>query len=174
MAKKKKEKRPTLKLVSAPVQRELTPRESKRIEAIWTALGKMTGAETMEDFELGFMRDCNPSEEIRIWEGIMVCCLLVQARAYTKMDQTVAQNVVNFFIGKTAGIHLAKLLPEEVLEVAEQVWDELHHTRKPMSELIKEIQQATYGQKEKDNQTDLPASPGRLPERDVEDREEGS
>lgn len=97
-----------------------------RVRRVWVGLGELTGCSSLEEFELGFMRDLMPDREIFVWEGILICCLKTQERAKTPISKEVAQAIVNYFIGKTAGLTLTNLLDDHVRETAERVWANLH------------------------------------------------
>ena len=58
-----------------PIRHESLPPELlERIEAIFGVIGRYTGM-TLEQFEVGFMRDMDPEGEVALWCGITAAWL---------------------------------------------------------------------------------------------------
>src|SRR5262245_27974965 len=58
------------KLVSGPIRHEsLPPKLLELVEAIYDVIGPYLET-TLEQFEIGFMRDANPESEVAIWASI--------------------------------------------------------------------------------------------------------
>jgi len=63
------------KLVPGPIRHEsLSPQLLEMIEAIYGEIGRYLGT-TLEQFEIGFMRDANPEREVSIWASITAAWL---------------------------------------------------------------------------------------------------
>jgi hypothetical protein len=63
------------KLVPGPIRHEsLPPKLLETVEAVYDVIGEFLGT-TLEQFEIGFMRDANPDSEVAIWASITAAWL---------------------------------------------------------------------------------------------------
>lgn len=63
------------KLVPGPIRHEsLPPKLLEMVEAVYDVIGQYLGT-TLEQFEIGFMRDANPDSEAAIWASITAAWL---------------------------------------------------------------------------------------------------
>ena len=78
MAKKKPVRRVKLgDLKPGPIRNELTAAQLGDIKDIWSVVGPCQDG-TLEQFEIGFMRDRNPDREILIWRRIAETLVILQ------------------------------------------------------------------------------------------------
>jgi hypothetical protein len=76
------------KLVLGPIRHEtLPPQMLNMIEAIYGEIGRYLGT-TLEQFEIGFMRDANPESEVAIWASITAAWLAYHEKFLN--DETLA------------------------------------------------------------------------------------
>ena len=63
------------KLVPGPIRNESLPAELlEQIRAVYDVIGPYLGT-TLEQFEIGFMRDSNPAREVAVWCSIIAAWL---------------------------------------------------------------------------------------------------
>jgi len=80
-----------------PVRGELTDEQSEKLKTIYKICGHLN-APTLEEFELGFMRDLNPDNEIRIWSHISLAFYKAMQRYPKQMPKTEAEMILTCFI----------------------------------------------------------------------------
>jgi hypothetical protein len=66
------------KLRHGPIRHESLPAELlERIETVYKVIDRFLGM-TLEQFEIGFMRDLHPQSEVALWRGITTAWLAYQ------------------------------------------------------------------------------------------------
>jgi hypothetical protein len=95
----------------------LSPELLEHIKAIFEVIGPFLGS-TLEQFEIGFMRDMHPEAEVGVWAGIATAWLAYHEKFLN--DQTVAEEeekkLITALIAISTGLEdLSKLnVPVEV------------------------------------------------------------
>jgi hypothetical protein len=106
------------KLVPSPIRHEsLPPQMLEMIEAIYEEIGRYLGT-TLEQFEIGFMRDANPGSEVAVWVSITSAWLAYHEKFLNgeTMPDTEEKRLLGALIAISTGItDLARLaVPIEI------------------------------------------------------------
>jgi hypothetical protein len=106
------------KLVPGPIRHEtLPPQMLEMIEAIYGEIGQYLGT-TLEQFEIGFMRDANPESEVAIWASITAAWLAYHEKSLNEetLPDSDEKKLLAALISISTGVtDLAKLgVPVEV------------------------------------------------------------
>ena len=117
------------KLRQGPIGHETLPPELlDRIKIVFDLIGRYTGM-TLEEFEIGFMRDMHPEREVAIWCSITAAWLAYHENYLDNetLPDDEERSLVAAVIAISTGVDdVAKLnVPEEVGRRLLQCYDEL-------------------------------------------------
>jgi hypothetical protein len=114
-----------------PIRNESLPPEMlKQIEAIFDVIGSYIGM-TLEQFEIGFMRDVHPEDEVALWSSITAAWLAYHEKHLgdVTLPDEEERSLLAALIAISAGIDdVANLnVPAEVGRRLLQCYDELRN-----------------------------------------------
>lgn len=119
------------KLRQGPIRHEtLPPKLLDQIKVVFDLIGRYTGM-TLEEFEIGFMRDMHPEREVAIWCSIAAAWLAYHKKYLNgeRLSDDEERSLVAATIAISSGVDdVAKLnVPEEVGRRLIQCYDDLRN-----------------------------------------------
>jgi hypothetical protein len=105
---------PRSEIQSAPLRRTLTDDQMERLKIIWDQVGKYGDVKTFEQFELDFMRDDDPEEEVQIWSMIALYHSEL-SEANPKADP---QDTYNALLAISVGMEISP--PTKIFRIAQK------------------------------------------------------
>jgi hypothetical protein len=100
-------------LRSGPIRHEsLPPKLLDRIKAVYDVLGPYLGT-TLEQFEVGFMRDADPDSEVTVWCSITAAWLAYHEKFLndTKLPDEEERKLPSALIAISTGVNDVSKLP---------------------------------------------------------------
>jgi hypothetical protein len=107
------------RIKSGPIRHEGLPDDLlERLRAIHAAI-KDVYSTTLEQFEVGFMRDAHPEREVAIWERIVDAMERVMAAMPTVDKKTVFRTVLGYSMGALTAAQKADPVVKRIIKIAD-------------------------------------------------------